>query len=377
MHPSPYYSPNPNDNLNFNESLTPRDAAATDDRLNIPTLIVGTQPHSESTQAPLITDSKGYWENKLFQRERLPLFYSMDPMSYAVHHFSLQITQPFTPIFEISDKVNWVIPFGMRHIQYAANKNIDGDMAIHEFINIILAIRKAQSEKSQQNPPNLALLRGRMDIHPDVNTLIHSSSIRVRCIAATSSNDSERFYLYFFSFENEQYQNNNWTLAVRSAANAVLAIRERWGDSRDNLVFNFLRYGIPFHTFQRKYTATETPDKFTLPAFHSMPFANPDGEYTLADYQRYQDLREFFFDSPFGGIAGRSGGIIARLWREDTKEFKQRFQRIMAGPALYSSLGGYIVDCGADGIYYDDKLTDGMYAMISGQYTREDSECLP
>lgn len=46
----------------------------------------------------------------------------------------------------------------------------------------------------------------------------------------------------------------------------------------------------------------------------------------------------------------------------------------MAGPALYSSLqvNGYIVDCGADGIYYDDKLTDGMYAD-----KREDRKCPP
>jgi hypothetical protein len=100
-------------------------------------------------------------------------------------------------------------------------------------------------------PTTAALLRGRMDIHPDVDTLLHSSSIRVRRVAATSFD--ERFYLYFFSFEDEQYQNDNWTLAVRSAANAVLAIRERWGDSQDNLVSNSLRYGIPFgpfHTFQ-------------------------------------------------------------------------------------------------------------------------------
>jgi hypothetical protein len=161
-----------------------------------------------------------------------------------------------------------------KYIQDAANKIIDGDMAIREFINIILTVKKAQSKKSQRNPPNHALLRGKMDIHPDVNTLLHSSSIRVRRVAATSSD--ERFYLYFFSFEDEQYQNDNWTLAVRSAANAVLAIRERWGDSRDNLVSNFLRYyGIPFHTFQRKCTPVETPDKFSLSAFHSMPFANP------------------------------------------------------------------------------------------------------
>ena len=81
-----------------------------------------------------------------------------------------------------------------------------------------------------------------------------------------------------------EYQNNNWTLVVRSAANAVLAIRERWGDLRDNLVSHFLRYGIPFHTFQRKCSPMETRDKFSLPAFHSMLFANPDGKYTLADY---------------------------------------------------------------------------------------------
>jgi hypothetical protein len=88
-------------------------------------------------------------------------------------------------------------------------------------------------------------------------------------------------------------------------------------------------------------------------------------------------LREEFFSSSFGGIAERSGGITARLWREDTKKFKQRFQRIMAGPTLYSSLGGYIVDCGEDVIYYDDKLSDGMYAVISGQYAREDSKRPP
>lgn len=203
----------------------------------------------------------------------------MDPTSYESRRFGLQITKPFTPIFEIPDKVSWVIPFGM-HIQDPANKNIDGDMAIREFINILFTTKKAQSGKFQQNLTNLTLLNGRMDIHPYVDTLLPSSSIRIWCIAATSSD--ERFYLYFFSFENEQYQNDNWALAVRSAANAVLAIRERWGDSRDIPVSNFLRYGIPFHNFQHKYPVMETPDKFSFPAFHSMPFANPKMENILS-----------------------------------------------------------------------------------------------
>lgn len=351
---------------------------ATRDELNMPNLTVQeasataavaqVQEHSES-MLQLLADSQGYWERRLLLRQRSRLLCSMRPASYAAHRFGLRITHPFTPIVEIPKEVNWAAALGMK-IEDAGNRDIEGDMHLREFIVVLNVLKQARSTNTPPNPPNLASLYTRMDIHPSVDTLLVSPCVRVRCVEATSS--GENFPLYFFSFENEGYKNNDWTLAVRSAANAVLAIRERWGSTRENLVFNFLRYGIPFNTFQRKYV--DTLDNVSFPDFYPMPFAKPDAAYTLDNYQQYHDLREAFFDSSFGGIAGRSGGIVARLWREDRAKFEPRVQRIMAGPTLYSLVGGYVVDCGPDGIYYDDKLTEGMYAVISGQYLRQDSK---
>ena len=339
---------------------------ATRDELDIPnptveeTLAVAAaaqpQAHSDGMEG-LLDDSLRYWELKLFPSHHPPLFCSMDPAAYAARRFGLQIAEPFTPIAETPQKVNWTNALGM-YIPDAASKNITGDLHIREFVEVL---EKAQST----NAPNP---HTRMDTHPSITTLSASSSIRVRCVAATSSGTKSN--LYFFYFENEQYWNKGWTLAVPSAANAVLAMRERWGDTRENLVSNFLRYGIPFHTFHRKYK--HTLEKVSFPEIYSTPCARTEGKYTLDDYELYHDLRERFFDSPTGGIAGRSGGIVARLWRADLTKFERRFQQIMNGPMLYSLLGGYIVDCGPHGIYYDDKLTKGMHSVISGQYERKD-----
>ena len=354
---------------------------ATPDELNIPNLTVEEtlavaaapqpQAHADSMEG-LVDDSLRYWELKLFPSHHPPLFCSMDPAGYAARRFGLQITEPFTPIVETPQKVNWTNPLGM-HIPDAAKKNIAGDLHIREFVEVLSILERAQSTNASPNPPNLESLYTRIDTHPSITMLSVSSSIRVRCVAATSS--GTKFNLYFIYFQNEQYQNKHWTLAVRSAANAVLALRERWGDTREDLVSNFLQYGIPFHTFHRKYK--HALEKVSFPEIYSMPCARTEGKYTLDDYERYHDLRERFLDSPTGGIAGRSGGIVARLWRADLTKFERRFQRIMDGPMLYSLLGGYIVDCGPHGIYYDDKLTIGMNSVISGQYVRQDRTSPP
>ena len=158
------------------------------------------------------------------------------------------------------DHINWIIPFGMK-IPDAANKNLDGDMAIRDFISIIL---EAGKSAQHLNPTILEKLFGKLDIHLNVNTPLTSSPIRIRRISA-KKND-EKFLLYFFLFEDENFVNEHRTLAFRSPANAVLAIRKSWGRTRHNLVYNFIRYGIPFHTLQRN--GETILENFTFPELH-------------------------------------------------------------------------------------------------------------
>jgi len=313
------------------------------------------------TKDAIVEDQRVYWKSRLFPSQPLPLFHSMDPKNYAIHRFGLQISGG--PIQQ-STRLNWIATFGMK-IPGVDNQNLDGDMAIREFVDIIT---EAGRRSDPLNYSTLQRLHGKLDIHPNVNSLLTASPIRIRRVNAEDAN--ERFYLYFFYFEDEQFENRDWTLAVRSAANAVLAIRERWGTTRDNIVFNFLRYGIHFHTLQKN--GKPITAKFVLPDLHTTPHAKPSQKYDLDDYYQYQIRREIFFDSPLGGVAGRSGGIFARLWREDTSKFDQRMKRIMAGPTFYSLLGGYVVNCGLHGTFSDNQITHGMAKVIIGMYESQD-----
>ena len=75
-------------------------------------------------------------------------------------------------------------------------------------------------------------------------------------------------------------------------------------------------------------------------------------------------------DSPLGRVAGRSGGILARLWRQDQEKFEGRLEQVLVGPTAYAEIKLAAFDLGPEGCYIDDELTENMMALICGVYSR-------
>lgn len=140
--------------------------------------------------------------------------------------------------------------------------------------------------------------------------------------------------------------------------------------------FNFLnspcinllyRYGIEFLTL-RPLDLRHNPNPLTLGQHHRVPLAPESGKYYLHDYEKYELERERFFDSPGGGIAGRSGGTVARLWRKNHTRFNERVSDVNNGPSEVALSYGVKVSCGENKVFYDDYLSSDLEGFICGQY---------
>ena len=110
----------------------------------------------------------------------------------------------------------------------------------------------------------------------------------------------------------------------------------------------------------------------TFPHF-DLPPAPVHHSYTMTDFYDYEQRREELLDSPYGRIAGRSGGIVARLWRREQSKFEQRVGEVMVGPTTAALWKGVRVKLG-ERWFYDDEMTVRMDAYICGQYEPEKSE---
>jgi hypothetical protein len=177
--------------------------------------------------------------------------------------------------------------------------------------------------------------------------------------------------LYILEFPDEVV--SDWILGVSQAADIVLALREGWATDRQTLIEQFLSHGIRFGTF------SPVPDKIPILGSefqkYDLPAAPVHHEYTMTDFHEYEKQREEFFDSPFGRIVGRSGGIVARLWRRDTSKFKHRVDEVSFGPTVAALFKGVRVNLGGRYFFDDDsELTERMDAYICGQYKPEKSE---
>jgi hypothetical protein len=148
----------------------------------------------------------------------------------------------------------------------------------------------------------------------------------------------------------------------------VLALREGWAKDSHTLVKNFLQHGIRF------YTLSVVPDRvptsgITLPHF-DLPPAPVHHSYTMTDFYEYEQRREELFDSPYGRIAGRSGGIVARLWRRDQSKFEQRVHEVMVGPTAAALWKGVRVKLG-ERWFYDDELTGEWTPTYAGNTSQK------
>ena len=106
-------------------------------------------------------------------------------------------------------------------IEDTANKNIDDDIPVQDFIKILIAAGKS---KQSLVPQVLQTLQGKLDIHPNIDTHLTSSPIQTwsaKTIHKTP-NLMEEFLLYLLFFEDENFEDRNWILAVCSYLYSVV-----------------------------------------------------------------------------------------------------------------------------------------------------------
>jgi len=176
--------------------------------------------------------------------------------------------------------------------------------------------------------------------------------------------------LYILEFPGER--SPDWFFGVSRASDLVFALREGWANKRSTLIEKFLENGIRFFTLALVVTP-EYEQKTILEARFDVPLEPVHHQYTMTDFYEYEKRREDLFDSPYGRVAGRSGGIVARLWRRDVNKFRHRVEEVNIGPTEVAPWRGIRVQCG-DKEYYDDELSSCMDGYICGQYRARQSK---
>lgn len=209
-----------------------------------------------------------------------------------------------------------------------------------------------------------------LDIFPCNPSYLHParSSLGVQRVSLWKGSD-ERVVYRLYPQNSSSEQEHPWIFAVDEATSVVIAIRNNWGTSRDELTMQFMRHGLPFHTF-----AIRLPTKSTkidcIPNIQTLPLT-PLASFTLEDYAEYETRREQFFSSARGNALCRYGGPIRRLYMADEREQTARLNHVISGPTELASLLGDVYTCTIDGrieMVYEDVLTDLEKAFLCGSY---------
>jgi hypothetical protein len=301
-----------------------------------------------------------------------PHFYTENPKELARRQFGM-VFDP--PISTTVPKANWISALA---VQIAYNpQHYEGDAQMRAIVDMIT--KTAPRNPAVRNSPvyfinPLRYFANKLDIHP-LGALSSAPNPLVFRLAqgtiAERGLEPRPIKLYIIEFDD--HVGCEWELALESASSVALAIREGWGSSRRTMVEHFLMHGVPFHTLARRPEQTTMTAK-RLPPIYGRRIAEIAGNFRLSHFQQYQEEREAFFDSPFGRVAGRSGGILARLWRHDRSKFQRRFEEVLLGPTPYAEVISTTFDLGPAGCYIDDDLSDNMIALICGGYSRPNSE---
>ena len=281
-------------------------------------------------------------------------FHFEDPVQYARHRYGLIIgPKPFS--FNHESKLKWWLYLG---------KNLQEEKFDH-MDTLTNALECLMSGHSSH-------VKNLYDIYLRSKEMITDNRVFIErfphAIFRSLEGETQR-NLYILRFPHTK--DNDWVIGVNSAANVVLALRVNWASHRNNVVRNFLKYGIEFLTLRRLEKRDEG-QPITLTVQYRIPLAPQDDRYTLSDYENYEKEIEQFFDSPSGSIAGRSGGTVARLWRKNARRFNERLDIVNKGPTEQAKADGVKVHCGPD-VFYDDYLSTPMDAFICGQYLARSS----
>jgi len=248
----------------------------------------------------------------------LSLFHAGDPAAFAKHRYGFILPCPSSR----THKNLWKVVFSVPEVQTCH------DSDIREIVSLLTFHPKQD-------------LYGKLDL---VTGFVPRYPIRIQRLEAC-------FLVEFGSNEFE------WRMGVVRASDVVLALRQGWTNSQYDTAEKFLFYGIPFYMLRPKPTLS-----ILLPiSLLGLGTNSPD----LSDYRLYEEFREYLFDSFRGQVAGRSGGIVARLWRQSPSKYPQRAKDI-----LYSDDQAFAATVNV-GSLYDQVLTETLADAICGCYASQ------
>jgi hypothetical protein len=343
--------------VSCNFTTMSRDPTISDEPLNLPNLTEASATKSRHHYG-IRDDRKLMLDTQLqaFKDKRRPIFCEREPLENARRRFGFLFPNP--PVVNDAS-----LSKGMPWWFYLGHSDCLLQPAIE--IQVCETLWLLQKGHHDQLVPLL-------DILSQADALIARNDVRITHFPAAVFEYSEQHpkNLYLLDFPEESHA--DWFIGVTQATDVVLALREGWAKDSHTLVKNFLQHGIRFYTLSAVPDRVPTGD-ITLQRF-DLPPAPVHHGYTMTDFYEYEQRREELFDSPYGRIAGRSGGIVARLWRRDQSKFEQRVQEVMVGPTAAALWKGVRVKLG-ERWFYDDELTRQMDAYICGQYEPEKSEC--
>ena len=293
-------------------------------------------------------------EEVLSQRRRL--FCEGEPVQYASRRFGFVFPQSPLPKHPGDNVAKWYFLLGFKDVPIS-------EEAAGQLNEMLTCLKTGHTEH----------IRSFLDIYVDPDYIIDRNDLILRHIPGAEfkyAKPPSTRNLYIIAFRRDNRQ--DWLLGVSQAQDIVFAMREGKATSRDTLVEFFLENGIQFYMLAPILSKAAEEVKFPEPC--QLPMEPLMKQYTMTHLYEYEKRREEFLDSPYGRIASRSGGVIARLWRRDTSKFRERMHGVNLGPTERAFFKGIRIRCGPDEEFYDDELTDVMESYICGQYLARKSE---
>jgi hypothetical protein len=153
---------------------------------------------------------------------------------------------------------------------------------------------------------------------------------------------------------------NHFQLAVPQATSALQCLRERWGPDFEDIIRQFLRFGIPFTT----RIPGPLPDPAVIPPSKVVGLGYRPFDYKsdLVDYAEYETAKLAFCKSERNARAAlMKGGILWRLVEECLCPGE-----VLAGPILDHPYGHALIS--GDLALWDDDLSDEQQDRICGVY---------
>ena len=159
----------------------------------------------------------------------------------------------------------------------------------------------------------------------------------------------------------------SWSLCVDSMT-ALECIRRGVGPHTIDIANFFIAHGVRFRTYQRIENSPSSEKPPVRPQCRYLGYRSLNYTFDLADFARYEVLRDSFLRSqPHGPLALREGGINARLAREVLLN-----SNALSGLSS-EALGGHCARLVCDDkIYVEDEFSDAELRLICGTYTLAD-----